>query len=56
MVCSLNCCETCIGNCRGTQNTLMERHGCRSLEDSMLSAIVRFGEHALGTTKAACSG
>lgn len=34
---------------------LTERHGCRSLEDSVLSAVGRFGEHALGTTKAACS-
>lgn len=32
---------------------LTERHGCRSLEDSVLSAVGRFGEHALGTTKAA---
>lgn len=37
-------------------STLMERHVCRSLEDSVLSAVGRFGEHALGITKAACNG
>lgn len=36
-------------------STLMERHVCRSLEGSVLSAVGRLGEHVLGLTTAACN-